>query len=210
MGAVSLEFKLVREMRDRHAAHTVLLYGSRARGEETDESDVDVLVFADIDEGFRDARRWEGLYLDAFVLPTALAAEATDEMLKLIGSKVLLDARGLGAALLAKVEARDAAGPTVLPESDKRMRRVWAHKMLARVRRGDMEAHYRHHWLLFQLLEDDFALRDQWYRGPKRALRELLALRPETHAAFVRALAPAAPMDALDALVRCVVGEEPA
>jgi hypothetical protein len=86
------------------------------------------------------------------------------------------------------------------------MRRVWARKMLARVRRSDAEAHYRRHWLLYQLLEDYFALRGERYRGPKLALAALQLQDPATFAAFERALAPNAPLDALDALVDRVAG----
>jgi hypothetical protein len=201
---------LVAELVRAHAAHTVILYGSRARGDATAESDVDVACWADGVESSRDARIWAGLYLDGFVHPTAHAeAPVSEDQLKLLGGRVLLDTRGLGAALLARVEALDAAGPPELPESERRMRRVWAHKMLARIRRGDLEAQYRHHWLLFQLLEDDFALRGQWYRGPKRALAILAQQRPRTHAAFVAALAPGASLAALEALVACVAGVTP-
>ena len=69
--------------------------------------------------------------------------------------------------------------------------------MQARVPRDHLEARYRYHWLLFQLLEDYFALRGAWYRGPKVALAGLQRDEP---AAFERALAPAAWLDALDAL----------
>ena len=88
------------------------------------------------------------------------------------------------------------------------MRRVWARKMLGRIRRGDLEAHYRRHWLLFQLLEDHFALRGRWYRGPKLALAELARADAATSAAFATALAPDAPLEAIDALVDLVAGRE--
>ena len=78
--------------------------------------------------------------------------------------------------------------------------------MLARVRRNDAEAHYRRHWLLYQLLEDYFALRGAWYRGPKRALEDLRLGAPAAFVAFERALAPRASLETLDALVEQVVG----
>jgi hypothetical protein len=86
------------------------------------------------------------------------------------------------------------------------MLRAWARKMLARVRLGDIEAQYRRHWLLYQLLEDYFALRGQWYRGPKRALAALQLDAPAAFTAFERALAPDASLDELEALVDQVVG----
>jgi hypothetical protein len=203
---VDLDAALVEDLVHAHRVHTLILYGSRARGDATPESDLDVAGFADVAETARDARLWNGLYLDAFVYPTALAQAPDVELLKLRGGRVLLDARRLAGPLLEHLEDLDRRGPPALPESELRMRRVWARKMLARIRRGDVEAHYRHHWLLYQLLEDHFALRGVWYRGPKEALAELRLREPATFAAFERALAPGAPLDALVALVDHVVG----
>jgi predicted nucleotidyltransferase len=197
---------LIEELRRLHAAHTLILYGSRARGDATPESDLDVAAFADVTETLRDARLWNGLYLDAFVHPTELAAAPNLELMKLRGGRVLLDERSLAGPLLQRLDELDRQGPAALSEGEARMRRVWANKMLARIRRGDVEAHYRQHWLLYQLLEDHFALRGVWYRGPKEALASLQRDQPAIFAAFERALAPNAPLEALDALVALVAG----
>lgn len=201
-----LEARLVDELRRSHGAHTVVLYGSRARGTATPESDVDVAAFADVATTTRDARLWQGLYLDAFVHPTAAATAPDEEQLKLAGGRVLLDERGLATALLSAVDALLLRGPPPLADDELQMRRVWARKTAARARRGDVEAHYRRHWLLFSLLEDYFALRRAWYRGPREALDWLRVHEPDTFAAFERALAPSASLDDLDALVELVVG----
>jgi predicted nucleotidyltransferase len=196
---------LVDDLRQTHGVHTIFLYGSHAHGDATPASDVDVAAFADVPETVRDARLWQGWVLDAFIYPTALAPAPDTDMLKLLGGRVLLDERGIAGPLLERLAVLDRQGPRPLPESEARMRRVWAHKMLARVRRGDAEAHYRRHWLLYQLLEDYFALRGRWYRGPKRALADLQLNAPATFVAFERALAPGASLDTLDALVEHVV-----
>lgn len=206
---MDLDAAIAAEMQRRHGVHTLILYGSRARGDATADSDLDVAGFADVDATYRDARRWDGVVLDGFVYPTAVLAAPDPDLLKLRGGRVLLDDRGLAAGLWGALDALVAAGPPVLPEHEARMRRVWAYKMLARIRRDDVEANYRYHWLLYQLLEDHFALRALWYRGPKEALAELRTADPPTFAAFAAALAPGAAADALPALVAVVVGPDP-
>ncbi|HEY4056391.1 MAG TPA: nucleotidyltransferase domain-containing protein, partial [Kofleriaceae bacterium] len=199
------EAALVAELIAAHGAHTIILYGSRARGDATEESDIDVAAFADVERTTRDARRWNGFYLDAFVYPTAIAsAPADDEMLKFRGARVLLDDRDLARAFLASVHDHDARGPLPITADERQMRVVWSHKMLERIRRGDIEAHYRAHWLLFQLLEDHYALGGRWYRGPKEAFATMRTDEPALFALFEQALAPGAPVDAIAALVAAV------
>ena len=199
---------LLEEMRRVHGAHTIILYGSRARGDATPDSDIDVAAFADVATTLRDARQWRGMFLDGFVYPSAVAVAASlePEMLKLVGGKILLDERGLAAPLLDRLAVIDQEPPPSVAEDHAQMLRTWARKMLPRIQRDDIEAHYRRHWLLYQLLEDYFTLRGERYRGPKLALAALQRDRPATFAAFERALAPGAPFDALEALVDEVVG----
>ena len=209
--AMDLDAALIDELRHQHGVHTIILYGSRARGDATAESDIDVAGFADIPLTVRDARMWNGIFLDAFVYPTARAAVPKDlaaepEMMKLCAGRVLLDDRKLGALLLDHLAAIDRQGPPALPASELQVRRLWARKMIARARRGDVEANYRRHWLLYQLLEDYFALRGEWYRGPKDAFATLQVAAPATFAAFERALAPSATLDEIEALVTLVIG----
>lgn len=204
MDLINLPQALVQELTRVHHAHTVILYGSRARGDATPESDVDVVAFADVSETSRDARLWHGLYLDAFVHPTALASETELDMMKLLGGQVLLDERKLAGPLLERLADLERRGPVPLLETEQRMRRVWAEKTLARIARGDLEAHYRHHWLLYQLLEDYYALRATWYPGPKLAFQDLQRHDPETYLAFERALAPGASLSTLATLVERV------
>ncbi len=204
---MDLEAALIDELTRAHRVHTIILYGSRARGDATPASDLDVAGFADVERTSRDARLWRGLYLDGFVHPTERAVTPDAELLGFLhGHRVLLDERGLAAPLIDALGALERRGPTPLTDDDAQMRRVWARKMLPRIGRGDVEAHYRQHWLLSSLLEDHFALRGVWYRGPKLAFAELAAREPALFDAFARALAPGAPLAAVEALVERVVG----
>ncbi|CAN5309095.1 hypothetical protein BH09MYX1_BH09MYX1_33490 [soil metagenome] len=194
---------LIAELLRAHGdVHTIILYGSRARGDATAESDIDVACFADVPETYRDARVWNELFLDGFVYPTNVATQdLTEDMAKLGGGSILKDDRSLAGPLLARIAAFEASPAPALPETERRMRRIWAKKMVARIRRGDVEASYRYHWLLFQLLEDHYPMSGHRYPGPKRAFADLAKRDPSTFAAFERALVPGARFDAVEALV---------
>ena len=192
--------ELVDELRHVHGVHAAILYGSHARGDATAESDVDIATFAEVAEITRDARLWNGVYLDAFVYPSD--TEPSVELLKLVGGQIVLDDRGVARRLLDRLVELERGGPPPLSEPEARMRRVWAQKTLARIRRGDAEGNYRRQQLLLNLLEDYFALRGAWFRGAKVALAEL---PPEARAMFERALLPDAPHEALARLVELVI-----
>jgi predicted nucleotidyltransferase len=59
--------KLMRELVENHHCHTVILYGSRARGDFNENSDVDVLGIRDSGDAYRIGRPWNGYLLDVFV-----------------------------------------------------------------------------------------------------------------------------------------------
>lgn len=198
--------RIVRELADDHAAHTILLYGSRADGSAGPDSDYDIAAFGPIAEPFRIARPASGGYLDVFVYPQAQLTSESDEFLKLRGSRVLRQ-RGVEADdLLRALDAKHARGPDPLSADEIAARRVWAHKMLDRMQRGDAEGDYRRAWLLYTLLEDYFHLRGLWCEGPKKSLRWLSQFDADTHRAFVSALRPGANFESIRALVACVTG----
>ncbi|MBO9542689.1 nucleotidyltransferase domain-containing protein [bacterium] len=196
---------LIDELRDRHACHTVILYGSRARGDHSAHSDYDVLGIRKDGEAYRDARPWQDSYLDAFIYPEAAFDVLDEGMLRLHGGRVLIEQEAWGRQLLMRVDALFSAGPAAPDPTEVQTRITWARKMLARIQRQDLEAHYRRHWLLVQLLEDYFYLRRQWYRGPKESFAWLQANDPPTYSRFEAALEPHASDEHLHLLVEHVI-----
>jgi predicted nucleotidyltransferase len=153
-----------------HGGHTVILYGSWARGSATAESDVDVLCVRAQGPAVQDARLVEGVYLDAFIYPEAELATPDPPLLRVLGGTVLHETNGFGSALLVKLQALQDRGPSPTPDDQRRALVIWSSKMLDRFRgqRG-LEADYRRMQLLLQSLEDYFGLRGAWFRGPKEA-----------------------------------------
>jgi len=195
---------------DAYGCHTVVLYGSRARGDVDEGSDVDVLCIRDDGPSFRDSRVIDGVYFDVFVYPRDAVATVDVALLRILGGLVLRERDGEGTALLSRVRDRFDRGPDPLPADDQTARIVWAHKMLTRIQSSDsVEADYSRMELAVQALEDYFLLRTLWYRGPKVAFPWLLTHDDAAHQAFEAAMQPGAGPDALAALVSAVYGQLP-
>ncbi|AAQ60627.1 nucleotidyltransferase domain-containing protein [Chromobacterium violaceum] len=186
--------------------HTVLLYGSRADGSANQGSDYDIAAFGAVPQTTRDTRRIDGQYLDLFLHPDSALDAPTEAHLALRGATILRQRGEAGSRFLARLEALHAAGPQPLSEDEAQARRDWAHKMAARIQRGDAEGDYRRVWLLTALLEDYFALRGMWFEGPKKALRWLERHDGASRLAFEQALKPNAGYEAIERLVRMVAG----
>ncbi|MEO5667662.1 MAG: nucleotidyltransferase domain-containing protein [Bdellovibrionota bacterium] len=180
--------KILDELQNEHDCHTAILYGSRARGDATDTSDYDVLGLRGKEPNIMVAKPIDGYFADAFVYSDAYVDAHTTEFLRVRGGKVLFQRGHQGTKLISKVEALYRKGPEPLRPDEIQQRKTWIDKTFARMLRGDIEAQYRRHWLLFNLLEDYFALRGLWYRGSKESFRYLADKDPKAHLLFENAL----------------------
>jgi hypothetical protein len=194
---------ITKEVCTKHRCHTLILYGSWARGDATTVSDCDLLAIrkGGIDV-VRDARKWRGIYLDVFVYPEKKVKAA--ELLRVRGGKVLKQQRQIGDRLLAQLDRIYRRGPKSLPADELAARKVWLHKMLERALIGDTEGNFRRVWMLTALLEDYFVFRNRWYEGPKLGLQWLRENEPRIHKRFEQALRPGSDFSILQDLVAAV------
>lgn len=189
------------ELTTRYDCHTVILYGSRARGDFTSDSDYDLVgIRADGAEA-RVGEIFDGHFLDAFVYPEAKLAENEEKLLRIRGGKILVERGEFGKSLLTRIEARYARGPEKLTPDELTAQVTWIRKTLSRARRGDIEGNFRRAWLLHELLAFAFETSGRWYRGPKEGFRELADEDPEGHQLYAAALAAPADHPALEKLV---------
>lgn len=199
--------KLAQDAMAPHGCHTVILYGSWARGDATEDSDVDVLGVRAEGTAYRDARFVDGKYLDGFVYLESSFTTLEPAILRVRGGKVLVEQGGFGTALLARIQELHDRGPEPMAPDERRAVVVWSKKMVERFRGSDaLESRYRRMQLFQQSLEDYFALRGAWFEGPKAAFAWLAAHDAVAHARFERAAADGAPADAFRDLVASVYG----
>jgi hypothetical protein len=79
--------------------------------------------------------------------------------------------------------------------------------MLLRIQRDDLEGNYRRHWLLFQLLEDYFRLRNIWFMGAKRSLAYLRKNDLVTLELYEASVRPGASFKEIEALALEVISK---
>lgn len=86
---------IVDELCNIQNCHTVIFYGSRAKGTHTANSDYDILAVREIGQTTRDARLWNGAYLDIFIYNEEDILEIDASFLRLLGGIVLRYAFGV-------------------------------------------------------------------------------------------------------------------
>lgn len=188
-----------------HGCHTVILYGSRARGDATPASDFDLLCVRKDGPSVRDARWSGGHYIDAFVYPEDSFDKLDPALLRLIGGVVVQEREGFGSALLARLQEMFDRGPDPLPEDQRNALFAWSSKTLERISGPpSAETGYRRVGILSTALEDYFALRQRWFRGSKPSFAWLQRHDPQTLGLFEQALRLEASLDDVTALVRRV------
>jgi hypothetical protein len=162
--------RVVADLQAKYNPQIVILYGSRARGDNTPTGDIDVACFTESTELVKDARDFEGLYLDAWVYSCETMSATNDELLRLADGYCLYDSAGKGAAFLQELQQRISQGTKQLSTAEIEHTKQWVKKMFDRAQNSDIESLYRRYWLAINLLQIYFDLRGQWYFGPKKSL----------------------------------------
>jgi predicted nucleotidyltransferase len=172
-----------------YGCHTIIFYGSRARGDATPESDWDIVGIRESGTKALCLARKEGdQYIDAWIHPEE-DLEDIDEFLKLVDGKILIQKEQFATELIIRIQER-LAKPDKLADDKRNQMHVWYQKMLERIKRGDSEALFRRTWLLTSLLPDYFILRNQFYQGPKLALQWLELHDSAAYHLATRAMSP--------------------
>lgn len=178
---------LTKHLQETYQCHTILLYGSYQTGDFTDESDVDVIGFADGGESQNKVETFNGRLLDLWIHESQEMEDA-EKFLKVHEGTPLLDEKGEAQSFLSRIEAVFLEGPPQLTAKEKQFLKDWLIKMKVRSRKGDMEGRYRFHWLVKESLEIYFEMKGQWYLGPKKSIQWLKNYDKEGHRKYDKLL----------------------
>lgn len=194
---------IVEELISLYQCHTIILYGSRARGDFASSSDYDVAGIAKTGEKKRIARleKIHGVYHDLFVYPESAFDTIADDHLCMSDGIVIIERENFGTKLLKKLSAAIKLPESITPDEIS-VRKVWYQKMLARASIRDLEGKYRQIWAIYTILEDYFVFRKLRYQGPKKAFQYLEKHDPETLALFDEVLSNINNVDILKKLIK--------
>lgn len=197
---------IVEELIAVYQCHTIILYGSRARGDFTKSSDYDVAGIRKTGEKKRIARleKIHGVYHDLFVYPESAFDTIADEHLCMSDGIVITERAHFGTELLKKLSAAIKL-PESITADEISVRKVWYQKMLARASTRDLEGKYRQIWAIYTILEDYFVFRALRYQGPKKALQYLEIHDPETLALFDELLSNMNSIDIFEKLIKKII-----
>ncbi|MBF0406040.1 MAG: nucleotidyltransferase domain-containing protein [Candidatus Riflebacteria bacterium] len=176
--------KLVEYLSEKYNPSVIILYGSRADNTFTQTSDIDIVCFCKSCKVKKEARLFEGLFLDAWFYKTSEMNTENDEFIRLSNGICLLDTNNNGSEFLKKIQNRIELGPKKLDESDTEHLKKWVQKMILRSKVSDVEGNFRKMWLSVDLLEMYFKFRGLWYFGPKKALLWLQSNDPRAYKLF--------------------------
>lgn len=197
--------EVANNLKEKYYCHTVILYGSRARGDYTDTSDYDIAGFRQHDKKERIAQKPPNtnVFLDIFLYPESELKEITDEHLCMHDGVVLFEKNKFGTNLLSKLKSIISSPP--ISENEIHVRKVWYEKMLKRASVGDLEGKYRQIWSLFTILEDYFIFKGSRYLGPKQAIQHLEKHDSRIYSLFNQALSEPGNLTALEKLIKAVI-----
>ena len=197
---------LAEELRRVHGAHTVVLYGSRARGDASPTSDVDVIVVRSEGGSDRDVRRWRGFDLDVHVIDERdLATRLVKHATGLADARVLTQDAGSGDRLVSRARYLLTEPPPPIARGDLDALWGWGDKMHARIRSTDSTlATFQRANVIVNSLAAWADVRQRWFHGTKATLARLPREAPALNDALVAAMAPGADVTAFDRLLDAV------
>ena len=179
---------IIKELKIKHRCHTVVLYGSRARGQTTLTSDYDVIGVCKRGAKTRIAKKQRGQYWDVFVYPEKDLRKLTEQHLSWKHARVIYENGTYGRRLLKKIENLLKKPFKRHPQYEINITKVWAQKELDRCRVKDIQGLYRRAEFHNALIDHYFCVRQKRFWGPKEGFAWIAKNDPRTYSLIARSL----------------------
>ncbi|OQW49898.1 MAG: hypothetical protein A4S09_11670 [Proteobacteria bacterium SG_bin7] len=185
----------------KYKCHTVILYGSRARGTATKFSDYDVVGICSRGLKMRIAKKTNGVYWDVFVYSEKDLRTLSEQQLGWRDAKVVFERGNYGRNFIHRLQKFVKEPFKPAPSYEIEATKVWSEKQLERISVGDVHGLYRRVELQQAAVADYFHIRRKRFSGPKEALEWLRINDPGTFKLFSRVYKNPMDMKALKTLV---------
>ena len=179
---------IVRVLRNKHKCHTIVLYGSRARGLTTPTSDYDVFGVRRLGGKTRIAKKQNGGYWDVFVYSEKDLLKFDDQHFSWKNARLIYHENSYGPKLLRRIQSHVKKPYKRQPRSEIAVIKAWAQKELERCRMKDIQGLFRRSEFLAALIEHYFFVRQKRYWGPKESFAWVKKNDPQTFTMIERAL----------------------
>lgn len=179
---------IVKTLKAKYRCHTIILYGSRARGLTTATSDYDVVGVRRRGEKTRIAKKQKGYYWDVFVYSEKDLRKLGDQHFAWKNARILYEKGHYGQKLLVRIQKLLEKPFQPHPLYEIEITKVWAQKELDRCRMTDIQGLYRRAEFLNVMIEHYFFIRQKRFLGPKEAFAWIDENDPQTYKLMRQAL----------------------
>lgn len=179
---------IVRALKSKYRCHTIILYGSRARGLITPTSDYDVIGVRRHGRKTRIAKKQKGYYWDVFVYSEKDLRKLGDPHLSWKNAQILYENGTYGRNLLRRLHILLKKPHRPAPQYEINVTKAWAQKELDRCRAAGIQGLYRRVEFLSSLVADYFFVRKKRFWGPKEGFAWIEENDPKTFKRIQQAL----------------------
>lgn len=179
---------IVLKLKEKFRCHTIILYGSRARGSISLTSDYDVVGVCKRGKKTRIAKKQMGFYWDVLVCPEKDLEKLGEQQLGWKDAQILYQKDEYGRNLLRRLKVLLRKPHKPAPQYEIDVLKVWAQKELDRCKVKDIQGLYRRAEFQNALIEHYFIVRKKRFSGPKASFAWLEKNDPTTFKSIHRSL----------------------
>lgn len=157
-------------LKNKYNVRITLLYGSYCSNTHNHESDIDLLVFATIEENKHESNVIDGHMLDAWIYPVK-EIENPKEYIHIYPCICIYDELGKADIFIKEIVRIREENTIKMSLTEKDQMDKWILKMLHRGSQNIPESNYRYLWLLYDFPELYCKYNGIYYDGPVKTIR---------------------------------------